>query len=218
VVSYANGASIPSGGCTITVNVTAAASGVYPNTIAAAALRTTGGNNPTPASATLTVLAAPTVTKSFSVASIMLGGNAVLTINLGNTNASALTLTSALTDTLPVSMRVAAAPGIGGTCPGAVTAASGTNTVTYANGSSIPAGGCTITVNVTGILPGPLTNIIPIGALITNGGPNAIAATALLTVTVEATGIPSLSEFGLMALAGLIALFGIGGLNLRRRR
>jgi hypothetical protein len=217
VVSYASGASIPSGGCTIIVNMNSA-SGVYTNTIAAGALKTSGGNNPASASATLTVLGAPTIAKSFSVASIIPGGTAVLTISLGNSNASALTLTSALTDTLPAGMTVAATPGIGGTCPGTVTATTGAGAVVYGNGGVVPVFGCTISVNVTATALGLLTNTIPVGALVTTGGSNPTAATASLAVAVPITGIPTLSDWGLITLAGLMALFGMGQVARIRRR
>lgn len=215
VVSYASGASIPSGGCTIVVNVNAAVGGVYNNTIAAAALKTSGGNNPSPTSATLTVLGSPTVIKSFSPSSIVPGGVAVLTITLGNTNVSVLTLTSALTDTLPVGMTVATAPAIGGTCPGVTTAASGATTVVYANGSSVPSGGCTITVNVAASVIGTYTNTIAAGALTTSGGTNATAASATLAVAVPMTSVPTLSEWGVILLSSLMAVF--GWMQIRRR-
>jgi hypothetical protein len=43
-ISLANGATIPDGGCTVKVDVTAATAGIYVNTIAAGALQTTKGN------------------------------------------------------------------------------------------------------------------------------------------------------------------------------
>ncbi len=55
LVRYASGASIPPGGCTIEVNVTASAAGTYPNVILAGALRTNAGGNPEAAEADLVV-------------------------------------------------------------------------------------------------------------------------------------------------------------------
>ena len=63
-ITYAADASIPTGGCTITVSVTAtsaARSTYYTDSIAAGALVTTLGSNPASASGTLTVLAAVAV-------------------------------------------------------------------------------------------------------------------------------------------------------------
>ena len=84
-----------------------------------------------------------TVTKAFAVGSLASGGNTSLTVTVGNTNnSSAITLAGALTDTFPASVAVDTA-GDSGTCAG-VTHASGN--FTMANGTSIPAGGCTIMV------------------------------------------------------------------------
>ncbi|HPM84791.1 MAG TPA: putative Ig domain-containing protein, partial [Candidatus Anammoximicrobium sp.] len=71
------------------------------------------------------------------------------TIQLLNGNASALTLSSALVDALPGNVFVAAIPNVVKTCTGAVTAVAGATSITYANGASIPAGGCSISVDVT---------------------------------------------------------------------
>ena len=54
-ISYASGALIPAGGCTISVTVTGATSGVHTNTIRAGDLQTNAGNNQLPANSTLTV-------------------------------------------------------------------------------------------------------------------------------------------------------------------
>lgn len=54
-VRYASGAQIPTGGCTISVDVTGSVAGEHLNVIPAAALRTNFGNNPDPAVAPLTI-------------------------------------------------------------------------------------------------------------------------------------------------------------------
>lgn len=54
-VRYVSGATIPSGGCNIVVNVTSSTIGTVTNTIAANALQTDAGNNSSSASANLTV-------------------------------------------------------------------------------------------------------------------------------------------------------------------
>jgi len=184
-LSYANGAAIPPGGCTITVDVTSTVAGAYLNTIAAGQLKTTAGNNPEPAIATLGVgqPAAPTVVKSFSPTTIDVGGTSVLTIVLGNPNAAALTLTSALTDTLPTNVRVATPANIGGTCTTAsVTATPGAGSVSYASGATIPVNGCSISVSVTSDTAGSYTNTIAAGALVTDGGTNPTPTQAALVV------------------------------------
>jgi len=188
-VTYTNGSTIPDGGCTITVDVTSSTVGTVTNTITANALQTDLGSNAVAASddLTLTAVVAPTVTKSFSPDTISINGTSTLTIALENTNTLAATLTATLVDTLPTAgngdVVVAATPNIGGTCASAnVTAVSGATSVAYVNGATIPAGGCTITIDVTSGTAGIYTNTIPIGALQTDLGNNAAAASDTLTV------------------------------------
>jgi uncharacterized repeat protein (TIGR01451 family)/fimbrial isopeptide formation D2 family protein len=185
-ITYQSGASIPAGSCTITVSVTSVTMGDYTNTINADGLKTDAGTNLAPTSAPLRVLAPPTLTKDFTPKQIIAGAPSTLTLNLGHPNPQALTLQSALTDTLPGAVRVAATPAIGGTClntnPGKVTAVAGSNTITYQSGATIPIGGCTITVNVTAATAGSYLNTIPAGGLNTEAGSNALAATDTLTV------------------------------------
>ena len=156
----------------------------------------------------------PTVTKAFSPASIPVGGVSRLTITVSNANAAAITLTAVLTDTLPSGVLVAPTPNPTTTCGGAVTAAAGGSTVTLATGSTIPAGSCTIAVNVTAAAAGSFVNTIPAGALQTNSGNNAAPATAPLAVT-TAVPVPTLPQaFVLMLALGLTA---VGYVRLRRR-
>lgn len=182
------GATIPgSGACTITVNVLSNITGTYTNTIAANAVTTFEGvTNDEPTSAEITISSPPEVSKEFFPAAIPSGGTSTLTIFLSNDNTTAMTLSSALVDTLPTApgtVVIAGTPNVVKTCPGAVTAVASAGTVTYANGASIPAGGCTISVDVTAATPGVHTNNIPAGDLQTNYGNNPYPANAELTVT-----------------------------------
>jgi uncharacterized repeat protein (TIGR01451 family) len=184
-ITYANGASIPAGGCSISVDVTSAVSGAHTNTVAAGQLQTDAGNNPEPAVATLGVdqPAPPTVDKDFSPSTIDQDGISTLTITLGNPNVVDLTLDTLFEDTLPSGLILATPATVGGTCPGVVTAVAGSDSVAYANGAIIPAGGCTITVPVTSGSEGNYTNNIVIGALSTvEGGSNVAPVSANLVV------------------------------------
>ena len=189
-VSLSAGAQIPPNNipCSVKLSVRAATAGSYVNTVAAGALQTDAGNNASPATATLTVtpvLVAPTLAKAFAPASVIVGTPSTLTLTLGNANASSVILTSALTDTLPSGLVVANPANALTTCPsGTVAATSGTGTVTLGNGAQIPANGtCTVTVSVQSAATGSYVNTIPAGALQTNAGNNATAASATLTVT-----------------------------------
>jgi uncharacterized repeat protein (TIGR01451 family) len=183
-ITYANGSTIPAGGCTISVNVTPSAAGSYTNVVAAGQLSTAVGVNQQPATASLGVdaPAPPTIAKGFAPGTIPASGTSTLTIAFGNPNAGALTLGAPFTDTLPSNVVVASPPNVGGSCTGTVTATAGAGAVTWATGSTIPAGGCTITVAVTSAVPGSYTNTILTAALTTDGGSPPQPATAGLVV------------------------------------
>lgn len=168
-----------SGSCTVMVDVTAAASGSYVNTVSGVSTTQVPVAGPA-ASATLTVLARPTLAKSFSPTTIASGSNSTLTVSIGNPNAAAISLTSPFTDTFPAGMTINTA-GNSGSCAG-VTANAGGGGFTIANGTSIPAGGCTVIIDVTSSTVGTATNTIAAGALQTNAGNNAVASGALTIV------------------------------------
>jgi len=183
------------GTCTVTVNVTGGP-GSYINTLAAAALKTSNGNNTAPVSATLTIVPAagpPSLAKGFIPISINQGGVSTLTIVLSNANPGAATLTAPLTDTLPAGVVIATTPNASTTCGAGVLAAlAGGATVTLAGGAVIPAGSigtpgtCTVTVDVTVPLAGAYVNTVPPLALKTSNGTYDFAATATLTATAVA--------------------------------
>src|SRR6266481_1092640 len=92
---------------------------------------------------------APTITKiSFAPATIRSGSITTLTVAFGNINAGPATLLTALADTLPAGMSIANPAALGGSCVGAIAAVGG-NGFALPAGAAIPAGGCTILVNVT---------------------------------------------------------------------
>lgn len=180
------GATVPAGGsCSFAFDTVSNVPGLYTNTIPAGALTSHEGvSNPDPASAPVRVLEPPTVVKAFVPPSISPNGVSRLTITLGNANPTAQTLAQALDDTLPAGVLVAPTPNVGGTCTtGSVTADAGTALVRYANGASIPSGGCTISVDVTASVAGTYPNRILAGALQTDGGSNPTPAEAALVVS-----------------------------------
>jgi large repetitive protein len=182
------GATIPAAGfCTLTVNVLSNISGTYTNTISAASVTTFEGvSNDEASSARILISTPPTVSKQFSPVVIAPNAISTLTLVLGNDNSSAYTLSALFTDTLPTApgaVVVATPPSVVKTCPGAVTAVAGSGSISYASGASVPAGGCSIQVNVTAATPGVFTNNIPAGALQTSAGNNQQPANATLTVS-----------------------------------
>jgi uncharacterized repeat protein (TIGR01451 family) len=220
-VTLPGGSSIPAkGSCTLTADVTAAVGDSYINTLPAGALTTTGGNNAASAVATLTVVPSgggtPTLGKAFSPATIAAGGVSTLTITLSNPSDAVATLTASLIDTLPSGVVIAATPAVSTTCGGgAPVAVAGGSTVTLPAGSSIPANGsCTLTAHVTAAVGGSYFNTLPAGALETTNDNNAGSAVATLTVvprivTPPSAAVPTLSEWAMIMLAGLLVLVGV---------
>ncbi|TXI79019.1 MAG: DUF11 domain-containing protein [Dechloromonas sp.] len=183
-----SGATIPANGnCSVTVSVLSNSSGAYTNTIAAGGVTTTEGvTNEEPSSARVVVSTPPTVDKQFVPAVIPPNGNSTLTIVIGNANSSTMTLSSALVDTLPTvpgAITIAATPNVSSTCTGAVTAVAGSGSVTLASGTQVPAGGCRVSVDVTGATSGTHNNNIPAGGLVTNFGSNQHPANASLGIS-----------------------------------
>ena len=187
-VRLAGGNLAGNGNCTVSVAVLSNIAGTYTNTIAAGDVTSFEGvSNTEQTRARLVISSPPTVSKQFAPAVIAQNGISTLTIFVNNPNASAMTLTAAMTDNLPDSpgqVRVAAVPNIAGTCPSAnVTATAGATLVRLASGTVVPAGGCTIEVDVTADTAGEHTNQIPAGALQTDFGNNPEPAYATLRVS-----------------------------------
>jgi uncharacterized repeat protein (TIGR01451 family) len=183
-----SGATIPATNfCTVTVNVLSNISGTYTNTIPAGAVTSNEGvSNEEPTRAELIVSTPPTVSKQFSPAVIPPNGVSRLSIVITNDNATTMTLTSNFDDVLPVApgqISLTATPGMTTTCGGTVDAVPNAVSVRLRSGGTIPPGGCTIDVNVTGFAAGVHTNNIPAGALKTNLGNNQQPANAPLTIS-----------------------------------
>lgn len=197
------GLTIPaSGSCTVIVNVTSSTAGVNPNTTSGVTTaQTTVAGSPSN-TANLTVLLPPTISKSFSPASIGGGDATTMTIIVSNPNSTAIDLasTAAYTDIFPVTpgqMEVASPLVKTSTCSSGGTASTLKNSSDSAlaagdigiqvNGGKIAAGGtCTITVAVTASVAGSYTNTTSTvtGAI---AGSSIDVGTASLTVLGQPT-------------------------------
>ncbi|HET7749364.1 MAG TPA: hypothetical protein VFK81_08285 [Terriglobales bacterium] len=182
VISLSGASVAHNASCTLTVNVTGTVEGDANNTTGAIS-STEGGTGATSNTATLKVVAPPTISKAFGAASITLNGTTTLTFTITNpaSNTSAEN-GIAFSDTLTNGLQVASTPGVSNTCGGTVTAAANTTSISLAGGSiATPGATCTIVVNVTGTQSGTVTNTT--GAISsTNGGTGATSNTATLTV------------------------------------
>jgi uncharacterized repeat protein (TIGR01451 family) len=155
-----------SGVCKVTAQVTSSTTGVYLNQIPVGALRSdTGSQSPDPAEARIRVIQHPTISKSFSSATIPANGVSTLTFNIANPNSAALLPTGmngiAFSDTL-TNMQIAAPLTIGGSCTGYThDAVIGGTSLNISNVSVAPGSNCSISVPVTsstiGLLPNQTT-------------------------------------------------------------
>jgi hypothetical protein len=137
----------------------------------------TGGT----ASASIFVVAPPTISKSFAPAAIAPNGISVLTFTITNPAANTVAETGvAFTDTLPTSVVVATPNGLTGSCGGTVTAIAGSGTISLTGGSIAVASSCTFSVNVTSSVVGNNTNTT--GAVSSTNGGTGNTASANLTV------------------------------------
>jgi uncharacterized repeat protein (TIGR01451 family) len=126
--------------------------------------------------------AAVIVNKTFSPASMTVGGTSTVTITLGNTGTSAAT-GAAFTDNLPAGVVVASPSSVATTCGGTATANPGSGTISLSGGTIAPNGGtCTVTAAVTSSTIGSYTNTIPAGGVTSSQGSNGAAASATLAV------------------------------------
>ncbi len=185
------GGSINSGAtCSIQISVRAfqrTPAGNYTNTIPTGRVTTAeGATNDLPVSSILGVTGL-SIAKAFAPNSIPLSGISRLTITINNPSPLPYSVTSLLDDlNSPTNsyVSIAPTPNTNTTCVGGIVT-TGPRTVTL-NGGTVPAGGsCNFSVDVIGTTVGNnRTNTIPAGRLTTvEGGTNASAATALISIT-----------------------------------
>jgi uncharacterized repeat protein (TIGR01451 family) len=184
-----------SASCTITMTVTAPATGNFTNIIQAGAI---GGISYVTTTANLLV-SSVSVSKAFSPVTTALSGVTVLTITLTNRQvgtAANITSFSDLLTTMGTGFTVSGASAPATTCGGTITAPVGGTSISMAGGtipaapSTSVAGTCTITVNVqvaVNATTGTRTNTVAVGGLRTSLGNNLVSATASLNVAAPIT-------------------------------
>jgi uncharacterized repeat protein (TIGR01451 family) len=176
------GGSIPANGsCTVTIEVSAKATGSYCNMLDMGALQTNQGKNAASASAILTVYSLPTLKENFSPATVAKNAKSVLNIILSNGSHGSATITAPFIDHLPSGLVIAGYAST--TCGGTLTAVTGSSVVTL-NGGEIQGGStCSVSLDVKASVAGSYVNTLPAGVLQTSDGSNAASASATLTVT-----------------------------------
>jgi len=167
-----------SASCSFSVNVTGVTAGTLINTTTAVT-STEGGNGGT-ATATLTVVAPPTITKGFNPTTIGPAGTSTLTFTIANSNSSGLT-GIAFNDAFPAGLVVAATPNVSNTCGGTFTATANAVSVDL-SGGTLSGASCTISVDVHGTATGTMNNTT--GSISsTEGGTGTVSNTAGITVS-----------------------------------
>ncbi len=184
------GGTIPaSGSCVMTVKVTSSVAGNYNNTLPAGSITTTNaGVVATDVSRQLAVLAAPTITKSFSPTSVAVNGTSTMTIVLSNPPINSVALTGvAFSDTYPAGLvnnatTVTKNCTTGGTTGTTAASATATNpgTLTLTGGTIAVGGSCTYSVVVKSATAGGYTNTT--GAVGSTNGGTGLTASATLSV------------------------------------
>ena len=216
-VSLSGGSIPPTASCTISVNVTGTAAEVANNTTGVVN-STEGGPGTTSNTATLAIVAPPSISKAFSPATVPLGNDSTVTFLITNPNTGNMVSSAAVrniargagkrntphpdvpvgggslsnisfTDSLPSGLLVSSAPDVSNSCNGAVTADAGTGTISLSGGMLAVSGSCAITVNVT---PASATTYPNQTGTVssTEGGTGAASNTATLTVVTPACYAP----------------------------
>jgi uncharacterized repeat protein (TIGR01451 family) len=141
--------------------------------------------------ASITVIGAPTITKSFSTDPINSGASTSLTLTLTNPNATALTAAT-VTDTYPVQIVNATPANAATTCGGTVTATNAGPSVVLTGGTIPASGSCTVSVEVTSTIVGTHLNIS--GEVGTTEAPDSETANDNLTVNASPTSDLSITK------------------------
>jgi hypothetical protein len=174
----ATGITLPSlGSCTFTLAVKGTIAGAQNNTTGN--ITSVEGGSGAPASASITVVAPPSIVKSFGALAIPVGASTSLSFTIANPNSGTALTGVGFTDTLPSGLLVAAPNGLAGSCGGgAITATPGSPTVSLA-GATIAAGStCTFSVLVTGTEDGAKNNLVTVNS--TNGGTGNTAPASIV--------------------------------------
>jgi len=189
------------GAFTVSGTHTYASTGVFPLSV------TLTDNAPGTATASATgtvqvvVAAPPTIAKGFGAASVLLNGTTTLTFTLTNPNPGGSLTGVAFSDTLQAGLVVATPNGLSGSCGGGtITATAGSGSILLAGATLAANSSCMFSVNVTGTSPGEKDNSVTVSS-------NEVATgnTAMASLLVSATPIPTLSTWAFVLLALLLA-------------
>ncbi len=182
-ITFSGGTVLANSSCTVAVSVIGTTNGNKNNT--SGTVSSSNGGNGNTASATLTVVSPPTISKAFSSITTFNGSTVTLTFTLIAPSGNTVALTGvAFTDNLPAGLQVVAPPNTStsaGCGPPTFAPLAGDTILNFSNGTIPVDGICTVAVDVTPISAGTFNNTTN-AVTSTNGGAGAISNTATLTV------------------------------------
>lgn len=186
-ISFSGGTLAASGSCNITATVTATSAGPHDNVSGFVEATESGKNTGSTgiATASLTAVLPPSISKLFAPNPILAGGTSTLTFTITNPNQNNSLSGVAFSDTFPATMVVANPTGATTSgCGAAPTYApvAGAGSITFSNGTIAAAGICTVTVNVTATATGDNTSG-SVSHIINAATVNGNTATDTLTVS-----------------------------------
>lgn len=180
-----------SASCVISVNVTGTTAGVKNNTTGA--VTSNEGGLGSTASASITVVAPPSISKAFGAATVPLNHNTSLTITITNPNTTVALTGVGFTDTLPSGLEFVSLNSLVG-C-GLFSTEQDAGSLTVASVSVAASGTCTLTLTVTGTAAG-VENNTTANVTSDNGGTGNTASASIIVVAP-----PVISKaFGLLAI------------------
>lgn len=143
--------------CTVRVDVTSSTPGIHTNT---SSVLTSSAPPSSPAQADLTVDAnRPGFSKSFSPSEVPLGDRSRLTFTIDNSASESSRLFLEFTDNLPVGMELADPTNAVNSCGGTLTAAAGSNLISFFGGTVSGISVCNIGLDVVATGIGSLDNV-----------------------------------------------------------
>ncbi|HET9180669.1 MAG TPA: hypothetical protein VFP59_00940 [Candidatus Angelobacter sp.] len=174
-VTLAGGTPAANGSCAISLNVKGVAAGVQNNTTGPISATESGPGAPSN-TATITVIAPPSIAKAFGAAAINLNATTTLSFTITNPNPTVLMTGVAFSDTLPAGLAVTSPNGLTGSC-GAGTITTSASSVSLSGGTIAAGGSCTFSINVVGKTAGHKVNTTGTVTSTNAGSGNQAAAT-----------------------------------------
>lgn len=161
--------------CTVSATLRGVRAGHWVNPVSV-----TFDGTPTPVTASIDVVAPPSISAAFGTTLLGLDGATPLTFTITNPNPTFAFTGVSFTDTLPTGMVIASRPATANSCGGTLTADSGSDSLGLSGGAMAP-GSCTVSAMVVATATGTLTDTTT-QVTSTEGGIGNAASAALTVI------------------------------------